>query len=287
MGGQDMRKGQEVLEKAAVPSFEFPERAVAALAALCEYKEWREKPVDEIPAFEVDRMKVTDVFNAARMEGRLYLGELEARQVLEAYGFRIPKGGLTTTPEEAAKLATELGFPVVMKIASPDIIHKSDIGGVRVGINSADQAQDVFELMVMRARRYMPEAEIKGVNVQQMVTQGKEVILGMNRDPQFGPLVMFGLGGIYVEVMKDVVFRVAPFGKNEAHYMIREIRGFPLLAGVRGEHPSDLAAIEEALLRLSQLVSDFPEIVEMDINPLKVGEAGGGAVAIDARITIA
>jgi acetate---CoA ligase (ADP-forming) len=286
MGGQDMRKGQQVLEKAGVPSFEFPERAVASLAALCDYKEWLEKPDDEIPRFEADRVKVNDVFNAARMEGRLYLGELEARQVLEAYGFPIPKGGLATTPEEAVKLATELGFPVVMKIASPDIIHKSDIGGVRVGISSQDQVQDVFELMVMRARRYMPEAEIKGVNVQQMVTQGKEVILGMNRDPQFGPLVMFGLGGIYVEVMKDVVFRVAPFGKNEAHNMIREIKGYPLLAGVRGERPSDVAAIEEALLRLSQLVSDFPEIVEMDINPLKAGEAGNGAVAIDARITI-
>jgi acetyltransferase len=287
MGGQDMRKGQDVLEKAGVPSFEFPERAVAALSALCDYKEWREKPADEIPRFEVDRTRVTDVFNAARMEGRLYLGELEARLVLEAYGFPIPKGGLATTPEEAASLAAELGFPVVMKIASPDIVHKSDIGGVRVGISSRDQVLDVFELMVMRARRYMPEAEIKGVNVQQMVTQGKEVILGMNRDPQFGPLVMFGLGGIYVEVMKDVVFRVAPFGKTEAHNMIREIRGFPLLAGVRGERPSDIAAIEEALLRLSQLVSDFPEIVEMDINPLKAGEAGSGAVAIDARITIA
>jgi acetyltransferase len=287
MGGQDMRKGQDVLEKAGIPSFEFPERAVASLSALCDYKEWREKPADEIPQFEVDRVKVTDVFNAARMEGRLYLGELEARQVLEAYGFPIPKGGLATTPEEAASLAAELGFPVVMKIASPDIVHKSDIGGVRVGISSRDQVLDVFELMVMRARRYMPEAEIKGVNVQQMVSQGKEVILGMNRDPQFGPLVMFGLGGIYVEVMKDVVFRVAPFGKTEAHNMIREIRGFPLLAGVRGERPSDIAAIEESLLRLSQLVSDFPEIVEMDINPLKAGEAGSGAVAIDARITIA
>ncbi|NIM07070.1 MAG: CoA-binding protein [Armatimonadetes bacterium] len=287
MGGQEMVKGAQVLRETEVPCYAFPERAVGALAAMAEYKEWQEKPKDEVPTFGVNREQVKEILDRARAEDRVNLGELEARDIISAYGFRVPKGGLARSPEEAADLAAQLGFPVVMKIASPDIIHKSDIGGVRLGINSRNQAIDAYELMIMRARRFMPEADIRGASVQEMVTQGKEVILGMSRDPQFGPLIMFGLGGIYVEVLKDVVFRVAPFGKREAREMIGEIRAYPLLAGVRGERPADINAIEEALLRLSQLVSDFPEIVEMDINPLKVGEPGTGAVAIDARITIA
>jgi len=287
MGGQEMGKGTEVLNEAGVPCYGFPERAVAALAATANYREWREKPEDQIPAFSAEREKVKETLGRVRAEGRLNLGELEAREVIAAYGFRVPKGGLARSPEEAADLAAQLGFPVVMKIASPDILHKSDIGGVRVGIDRREQVIDTYELMTMRARRYMPEADIWGVSVQEMVTQGKEVILGMSRDPQFGPLVMFGLGGIYVEVLKDVVFRVAPFGRREASEMVSEIRAYPLLAGVRGERPADLKAIEEALLRLSQLAADFPEIVEMDVNPLKVAEPGAGAVAIDARITIA
>jgi acetyltransferase len=287
MGGQEMSRGQDVLEEAGVPCYEFPERAVAAIAAMAKYREWLEKPADVIPTFEADRQKVKALFAAVRAEGRLYLGELETREILTAYDFRVPKGGLAISAEAAADMAAELGFPVVMKIASPDIVHKSDIGGVRVGISNREQALDTFDLMTLRARRYMPDAEIKGVSVQEMIAEGKEVILGMSRDPQFGPLVMFGLGGIYVEVLKDVVFRVAPFGEREANNMLREIRAFPLLGGVRGERATDINAIVEALLRLSQLVTDFPEIVEMDINPLKAGAVGAGAVAIDARITIA
>ena len=196
----------------------------------------------------VDKEKVCEMFAKARQENRRDLGELEAREVVTAYGFKVPEGGLARTPEEAAEMASRIGFPVVMKIASPDILHKSDIGGVRVGLSSRDQVMDTFELMTMRARRYMPDADIWGVTVQEMVTQGKEVILGMNRDPQFGPLVMFGLGGIYVEVLKDVAFRIAPFGEMEARGMIQEIRGYPLLAGVRGERPADINAIVESLL---------------------------------------
>lgn len=287
MGEQEMRKGWAVLREADVPSYGFPERAVSALHAMIRYKEWLEQPDDAITSFEVDREKVAGIFAEARKLNRLNLGELEAREVVTAYGFRVPKGGLCRTADEAAEMATSIGFPVVMKIASPDILHKSDIGGVRVGLKNRDEVLDVFENMTTSARKYMPDADIWGVSVQEMVTQGKEVILGMNRDPQFGPLVMFGLGGIYVEVLKDVAFRIAPFGEMEANAMIKEIRGWPLIAGVRGERPADIPAIVESLLRLSQLVTDFPEIVEMDINPLKVAETGFGAIAIDARITIA
>jgi len=173
-----------------------------------------------------------------------------------------------------------------MKIASPDILHKSDIGGIKVGVASAADVRDAFDLIVYRATRYMPDATIWGVQVQEMVMGGKEIIVGMNRDPQFGPLLMFGLGGIYVEVLKDVTFRVAPISSSDAKEMIQEIRSYHLLSGVRGEQASDQDAIAEVLLRISQLVTDFPEIVELDINPLLVCEVGRGAVAVDARLVL-
>jgi len=205
---------------------------------------------------------------------------------LTAYGIRIPKSHLCATSDEAVDFADEIGYPVVMKIASPDILHKTDVGGVRVGLESPTEVRDAFDLMVYRAQKYQPNAQIWGCLVQEMMRGGKEVITGMNRDPQFGPLVMFGLGGIYVEVLKDVAFRIAPFGPKEARAMIREIRSFGLLRGVRGEPPADLAAAVDVLLRLSQLVTDFPEIVEMDINPLMIFEQGRGAVGVDMRLIL-
>ncbi|PIU81168.1 acyl-CoA synthetase, partial [Candidatus Micrarchaeota archaeon CG06_land_8_20_14_3_00_50_6] len=165
-----------------------------------------------------------------------------------------------------------------------EILHKSDIGGVRVGINNEQEVRDIFEIMLIRAKRFFPDVPIWGVSIQEIIREGKEVILGMSRDPQFGPLVMFGLGGIYVEVLKDVAFRVAPFSEKEALEMVQEIKTYPLLSGVRGEKPVDIHSIVDCLLRSSQLVTDFPEILEMDINPLKVRNKG--ALAIDARITI-
>jgi acetyl coenzyme A synthetase (ADP forming)-like protein len=287
MGGREMSAGQDILNELAIPVYGFPERAVGALAAMARYAEWLQLPDDTARVFEVDDDKVTEVITRVRAEGRLNLGETEAREICTAYGFRVPHGGLATGVEDAAHLAEEIGFPVVMKIASPDILHKSDIGGVRVGLSSTEAVVDSFELMTMRARRYVPDAMIWGVQIQEMVQGGREVIMGMSRDPQFGPLVMFGLGGIYVEVLKDVAFRIAPFGEYQARTLVEEIRGYPLLAGTRGEKPADLEALVEALLRLSQLVTQHPDILEMDVNPLNVGEVGGGTVAIDARITVA
>jgi acyl-CoA synthetase (NDP forming) len=182
--------------------------------------------------------------------------------------------------------AENIGYPVVMKIASPDILHKSDIGGVRLNIRDADQVRDFFDLLIYRAQRYMADARIWGVLIQEMAARGKEVIIGVNRDPQFGPLLMFGLGGIYVEVLQDVTFRIAPVSRQEATEMIDEIRSYHLLRGVRGEKPADLKAIIDTILRVSQLVTDFPEIVEMDINPLTVYDEGRGAVAVDMRFVL-
>ncbi|MDI7275662.1 MAG: acetate--CoA ligase family protein, partial [Anaerolineae bacterium] len=206
--------------------------------------------------------------------------------VAEAYGLRVPKSRLAGSAEEAVRYAEEIGYPVVMKIASPDILHKSDIGGIKVGVMGAGDVRDAFDLLVYRATRYMPDAQIWGVQVQEMVTGAKETIIGMSRDPQFGPMMMFGLGGIYVEVLKDVTFRIAPLSDLEAREMIREIRSYHLLQGVRGERASDVEAVAETILRISQLVTDFPEIVELDVNPLLVREAGAGAVAVDMRLVL-
>jgi acetyltransferase len=230
---------------------------------------------------------VRELFDRVRQEGRVSIGDAEAWTVLKSYGFTVPKSRLAQTPEEAVEIAQEIGYPVVLKIASPDILHKTDVGGIRLNLRSANDVRDAFDLIVYRSGRYVPGARIWGCQVQEMVSGGREVLLGMSRDPQFGPLVAFGLGGIYVEALKDVSFRVAPFGRREADEMIREIRSYPLLEGVRGEQPADHEAMVDALLRISRLVTDFPEIVELDINPLVVFEEGHGAVAIDMRLVLA
>jgi acetyl coenzyme A synthetase (ADP forming)-like protein len=286
MGEERVGPGIAILNKHRIPNYSFPERSVGALKAMADFWEQGQRPVPSYEEFSVDRNRVKRVFRRVRREGRLSLGDAEAREILEAYGLRIPRSVLAKTVDEAVQAANSIGYPVVMKVASPDILHKSDIGGVRLNVRDADQVRDLFDLLVFRAQRYMPEATIWGVLVQEMVARGKEVIIGVNRDPQFGPLLMFGLGGIYVEVLKDVTFRIAPVSRQEATEMMDEIRSYHLLQGVRGEKPSDLDAVVDAILRVSQLVTDFAEIVEMDINPLMVLEAGSGAIAVDSRFVL-
>jgi acetyltransferase len=286
MGGKRIETGLKVMCQKRVPNYPFPERAVSAIEAMYKYTLWQKKPAPEIKKTDVQKEKVSSVFGKIRQTGRQYLCEYEAKQIISAYGFRIPNSILATSETEAVQAAEEIGYPLVAKISSPDILHKSDFGGVIMGVKNAAEIRGFFSDITQKARRLLPNAEIKGVLVQQMITGGKEVILGMTRDPQFGPLLMFGLGGIYVEVLKDVAFRIAPIGLNDAEEMIREIRSFPLLQGVRGERPADINALVDDILRLSQLAIDFPEILEMDINPLMVFPEGGGTMAIDARLTI-
>jgi acetyltransferase len=286
MGESRIAAGIAVLRQYGIPNYPFPERAAAALAAMVRYRREREQPSYPPAHFEVDRAAVRRVLEEARAQGRVSIGDAEARTILEAYGFPLPPSHLAATPEEAVAAAEEMGYPVVLKIASPDILHKTDVGGVRLNLRSPADVRDAFDLIVYRATRYVPGARIWGCLVQKMVPPGREVLIGMSRDPQFGPLVAFGLGGIYVEALKDVVFRVAPFGPEEAAEMIREIRSYPLLEGVRGEPPADHAAMVDALCRVSQLVTDFPEIAELDINPLVVYEEGRGAVALDMRLVL-
>ncbi len=286
MGGTLMQPGVDHLMNNEVPNYPFPERAVAAYNAMLEYANWRNMPVQAPKQFEVDKAVVAAAFAKTRAEGRHNMNEVECADILRAYGFVLPGNKLCTTADEAVAYADSIGYPVVMKIASPDILHKSDAGGVKVGVANADAVREAFATILKNAKAYKADAAIWGVSVQQMVTQGKEVILGMSRDAQFGPMLMFGLGGIYVEVLKDVTFRIAPLTERDAREMITKIRSYKMLTGVRGEKPVDIDALVDAILRLSQLVTDFPEIEEMDINPLKVQPENGGAIAIDSRITL-
>ena len=286
MGGARVESARKILREARIPNFPYPERAVAAFGAMCRQLDWRNRPEQVYRTFDVEQEKVRSVLDASRTADRLNLGDFEVLDIVRAYGFVVPKSDLATSGENAIEVAEQIGYPVVMKIASPDILHKSDVGGVRVGVETPDQVREAFHDMTLRARRSVRNANIWGVSVQEMVDIDKEVILGMMHDPQFGALVMFGLGGIYVEVLKDVSFRVAPLSEADARAMVESIRSYALLRGARGEPPIDIDCIVDGLLKLSQLVTDFPEIVELDINPLAVFPEGRDPVAIDARITI-
>ncbi|OPX20775.1 MAG: acyl-CoA synthetase [Desulfobacca sp. 4484_104] len=284
MGEAHVKAGISILQEHGIPNYAFPERAIEALQAMWQYRQWLERPLVQPPRFAFDDDRLRQIFAQVRNDGRVALAETESHDIAAAIGLKVPKAELARNREEAVALARLIGYPVVFKVASPEILHKSDLGGVRVGINNDLEARGAFDLITARAHRFAPGAQVWGATIQEMVTPGREVIIGMSRDPQFGPLLMFGLGGIYVEVLKDVVFRIAPISEAEAQAMINEIHSAPLLRGVRGEQPPDRDAICQALLRVSQLVHEFPEIVELDINPLVVHEQG--AVAVDVRMVI-
>jgi len=286
MGIPAMEEAKRILKSFKVPNYQIPERAVSALETMYKYRLHLDKPEQSPRHLAVDMKRVEVVLDAAAAAGRDELGELEAREIIEAYGMALPKSVLAASADEAVDAAEKTGYPVVMKISSPDILHKSDVGGVAVGLESAEEVAAAFDRIIKNSGSKVPGADIKGVLVQEMVKGGKEVILGVNRDAQFGPMIMFGLGGIYVEVLKDVAFAVAPVTESEARAMVENIKTSDLLKGVRGEAASDIDSIVDSIQRLSQLVCDFPSIAEADINPLKVFERGTGVVAVDARFRI-
>lgn len=286
MGEVRIREAINILYEYSVPNYAFPERAAMALAAMRDYVEIKARPIRKPTHIDGNKTEAKRIIKEVRDAERVSLGELEGRELLAAYDFDLPRSELATSPAEAVKIADDIGYPVVLKISSPDILHKTDIGGVKVGLSSPSAVRDAYELMVYRAQRYLPDARVHGCLVQEQATKGLEVLIGMTRDPQFGALVTFGLGGIYVEALKDVVFRVAPFSHEDAYEMLTEIRARSLLDGVRGEPPVDKDALADALMKISQLVTDFPEIVELDINPLIVYEEGRGVLALDARMIL-
>lgn len=229
-------------------------------------------------------MSTTEIIDRAKSEGRTILTEVESKQILEESGIPIVHAQLAATREEAVAAARQIGLPVVLKIVSPDISHKSDVGGVKLNLGSEKEVATAFDEIIAAAQRAEPGATVLGVSVQKMAQPGVEVIMGMTKDPQFGPVLMFGLGGVFVEVLKDVAFRIVPLEPRDASQMIRDIQGFPVLEGFRGQDPADLAALEDMLMRLSTFVEEHPEIQELDLNPIFAYK--DGALAVDARIVL-
>jgi acetyltransferase len=286
MGGPRVRDARAVLAQGGVPDYPTPERAVKALSAMYSYRAVREEPPTKAESSPEARRSVRRIMDRGLAAGRSFITEQAGAQIAEAYGIRVPPGELAVDREAALAAAERVGYPVVLKIASPDILHKSDVGGIKVGIGSPDELSHAYDEILGRARAYAPDAPLDGVHVQRMVPAGREVIVGVDRDPVFGPLLMFGLGGVYVEVLRDVTFRLCPVDHHEAERMVAEVRSFGLLRGARGQPPADLESVAETISAISTLVLDFPEILELDINPLIVGNAGEGVWAADVRIGI-
>ncbi len=243
MGRRGLPEGRAELHAAGIPAYVFPESAARALAALNRYREWMSRPVLAPPSLDVDREAAASILQRAVAEHRGHLGELEALQLLASYGVPMADARVATGPEAAVEAARAIGFPVVLKIVSPDVVHKSDVGGVRVGVRSPDEVRSAYDAMVEGVAAHVPGAKVDGVLVQRQLTGGRETILGVVRDPEFGPLVMFGLGGVFVEVMRDVVFRIPPLDERTADEMVRSIRAIGILTGARGTravgHPRD------------------------------------------------
>ncbi|HCJ10614.1 MAG TPA: acyl-CoA synthetase [Clostridiales bacterium] len=287
LGGENVREANEILEQAGLPSYEFPERAVMALSGLVRYGELMKRPpVGRGAVFDdVDRDKVREIFAAVKSKRRLVLLGSEAHRVAEAYGIPAAPIDLAVRVSEAVETADRLGYPVVLKVASPKITHKSDVGGVKVGLEDAAAVREGFLGILESVHRVLPQVPVEGVEVQKMMPGGTEFIVGVSRDVQFGPLVMFGLGGIWVNLIKDVSFRLAKgLTMDEIERMILETKANTLLRGYRGRPPLDAAAVAETIARVAQLVRDFPEISELDINPLVAYEKG--VCALDVKMTI-
>jgi len=285
MGGMRTKPGQKMLTEAGIPCSIYPEPLIKSIETMYNYYLWRQTPAQEYPEVRRNRQKARLVINEARSKGATEVVEFQAQEVLRAYNLPTPNTALARSSDEAVAAADKIGYPVVLKIASPQISHKSDVGGVKVGLADAEAVRNAFFDITARAQRMRPEAYIAGCLVQEMAPKGcKEIIIGFKRDDQFGPLLMFGLGGIYVEILKDIAFRLAPLGRDDAKGIIREIKSYMLLKGVRGEQPVNFQAIEDILITMSELALDFPEIVEAEFNPVLVNSEK--AVVADVRITL-
>ena len=285
MGGLRTRPGMQMLTDAGIPCSIYPEPLIQSIETMYSYYLWRQTPAQEYPAIKRNRQKARLVINEARAKGATEVVEFQAQEVLRAYNLPTPNTVLARSSDEAVAGAEKIGFPVVLKIASPQISHKSDVGGVKVNLADAEAVRNAFFDITARAQRLRPEAYIAGCLVQEMAPKGcKEIIIGFKRDEQFGPLLMFGLGGIYVEILKDIAFRLAPLGREDAKTIIREIKSYMLLKGVRGEASVNFQAIEDILLTMSELALDFPEIQEAEFNPVLVNAEK--AVVADVRITL-
>jgi len=286
MGVVDVSDGVKLLQKHKVPVYQFPESAARSLGALRQGMKWLFRKILPQYDLEYDKDKAAKIIDKYIKEGRMVLGELDGNEILRCYGFKTLPMALSKSSKEAGKIADTMGYPVVMKIVSPDILHKTDAGGVIVGLEDSKSVEDGFETIMEKAKTYNPDAHIEGVLVQKLAPKGKEVILGLSKDPVFGHAVMFGLGGIFVEVYKDVAFRLSPMGRNVARRMVRSIKGYPIFRGLRGEKPSDIETIEKHIVALKAMADNHPMIKELDINPLFVHEEGEGTTVADIIIQL-
>ena len=286
MGIVDVSAGVDYLQQHGYPVYRFPENAARAFSVLYQYASWLDRPEMEEFDLKHDSQRARSIVQGCLAEGKTYLGELEGLALLDCYGFNTLPTQLAKNADEAVAIADRVGYPVVLKIVSPQIIHKSDAGGVRIKLGDSSAVASAFGEIVANARKYDANAEIRGCLVQKMAPAGQEVILGMSRYPVFGPLLMCGLGGIFVEVFQDVAFRLAPVQRIDAHEMIRQIKGFKLLSGFRGQPVADVTSIEKLIVGMSAMVTDNPEISELDVNPLLVHEEGQGATVADCRILL-
>ncbi|SFR08341.1 acetate--CoA ligase alpha subunit [Desulfoscipio geothermicus] len=287
MGGETLAGGANMLAKAGVPCFTFPEPAIASISGLVHYNEVLRTPEEDSAADlpNIDRKGVKAIFYDVLKDNRLVLLGSETAEIAKCYGIPAAPVALATSPDEAVEEAEKMGFPVVLKVASPKIMHKTDVGGVKIGLQTAEEVRQAYIEIMDNVHGYMPQAVIYGIEVQKMMPKGTELIIGMTRDVQFGPLIAFGLGGIYVNLLKDVSFRLARgLTAREIENMLRETKAYTLLRGYRGEKPRDMAALVDVIRRVAALVNDFPEIAEMDINPVFAYE--DGLSALDIKITI-
>ncbi|MEM1569438.1 MAG: acetate--CoA ligase [Candidatus Bathyarchaeia archaeon] len=287
MGGDSLSEAIDILKSNYIPVYEFPEDAIKTLRNMVDYAEYlriryREEPFE----FERNINLVRRIVERAKTEGRTVLLSHEAKAVIRAYGLNVPRSGFAQNLRQALSIANSIGYPVALKIVSPHIVHKTDVGGVVLNINSDYELENAYDSMMRNIATLLPQARIYGVEVQEMVPPGKEVIVGIHRDLQFGPLIMFGLGGVYVNLMRDVSFRLVPLNRREAYNMVMETKAYSLLRGFRGETPSDVESVVDVLLRVSKLALDFKEIAELDINPLIVYERGKNSLALDVKITL-
>ena len=287
MGSASVQKSWDMLEKGGVPSFRQPDSAVKALEAMYKYAQWRKVRRGEPARYKFDVDAIRRTIATVRARGLKTIGEREAREIAAACGIAMPQNIFAADEAAAVAAADKIGYPVVVKISSDDILHKSDAGGVKVGIEDAAGVRQAYGQIMKSVRAYKADARVDGVLVQKRAVKGREVIIGVNRDPQFGPVIMFGLGGIYVEVLKDVTFRVAPLTLREAREMIDDIRAARILHAFRGDPEGDLDALAECLTRVSQLAVDFPEIIECDLNPVMVYPQGKGVMGLDVRFGLA
>ncbi len=276
----------DMLKAAGIPNYPSPERGIRALAAMVEHRHSLDrKESHAVRPFEADREAVHEVISSVRSEGRLQLSENEGKRILKAYGIATPQEGIAHDLVSALKLAGDIGYPVVMKVESPDIAHKTDVGGVVLDIDDDQELERSYQVMLSKVREKLPKARVTGVSIQKMV-KGREVIVGMVRDDQFGPVITFGLGGIFVEIMRDVTQGIAPLDRDDVERMVRSIRAYPMLAGARGKRPGDIPALVEVILKISQMAMEFPELEELEMNPVMVGDEGTGVIAVDALVTI-